>query len=237
MILDASNPYQPRIASVELNQFISLVDRNSKLPLLVISDVDSTFIKQEVIDLLAGYANKQSEVAAVTERAMNGEIDFKESLKLRVATLKGLPASVLTEVSQQIVVADGGVDLIEYLKKRNHHFALVSGGFVQILEPFCQNLEIENFKANNLEVKNSILTGNIVGEVVDAKAKADYLITLAQQFEIPLSNVIAIGDGANDLEMMKIAGLSVSFNGKPKVTQAADISIVGPWLNHVIELL
>lgn len=237
MILDASNSYQSINISDEIKQLISQSDRNTQLPILVISDVDSTFIKQEVIDLLAGFAGKQAEVAAVTERAMNGEIDFKESLKLRVATLKGLPASVLNEVSQEIVVSDGGVDLIQHLRKQKNHFALVSGGFTQILEPMCQKLEIENFRANKLEIKNDTLTGNIVGDIVDAQAKADYLIALSQKFNIPLSNVIAIGDGANDLEMMKIAGLSVSFNGKSKVAQAADVSIVGPWLNHVIQLL
>ncbi|CAB4582150.1 MAG: phosphoserine phosphatase SerB [Actinobacteria bacterium] len=237
MILDASNSYQSINISDEIKQLISESDRNTQLPMLVFSDVDSTFIKQEVIDLLAGFAGKQAEVAAVTERAMNGEIDFKESLKLRVATLKGLPVSVLKEVSQEVEVSDGGIDLIQHLRKQNHYFALVSGGFTQILEPLCQKLEIENFKANNLEIKNDTLTGNIVGDVVDAQAKADYLIALSRKFNIPLSNVIAIGDGANDLEMMKIAGLSVSFNGKPKVTQAANVSIVGPWLNHVIQLL
>ncbi len=237
MILDASNSYQSINISDEIKQLISQSDRNTQLPILVISDVDSTFIQQEVIDLLAGFAGKQAEVAAVTERAMNGEIDFKESLKLRVATLKGLPASVLNEVSREVDVSDGGVDLIQHLTKQNHHFALVSGGFTQILEPLCQKLEIEHFRANKLEIKNDTLTGNIVGDVIDAKAKADYLIALSRKFHIPLSNVIAIGDGANDLEMMKISGLSVSFNGKPKVTQAANVSIVGPWLNHVIQLL
>jgi phosphoserine phosphatase len=237
MILEASNSYQSINISNEVIQLISQSGRDTKLPILVISDVDSTFIKQEVIDLLARFAGKQSEVAAVTERAMNGEIDFKESLRLRVATLKGLPVSVLTEVFQEVIVSDGGVDLIQYLKKQNHYFALVSGGFTQILEPLCQKLEIENFKANSLEIKNDLLTGNIIGDIVDAEAKANYLIELSRKFNIPLSNVIAIGDGANDLEMMKISGLSVSFNGKPKVTQAADISIVGPWLNHVIQLL
>lgn len=237
MILDASNSYQLNNISNEIKQLLSQSDRNTQLPMLVVSDVDSTFIKQEVIDLLAGFAGKQYEVAAVTERAMNGEIDFKESLKLRVATLKGLPTSVLNEVAQDIVVSDGAVDLIQHLKKQNYHFALVSGGFTQILEPLCQKLEIENFKANTLEIKNDTLTGNIVGDMVDAQAKADYLIALSRKFKLPLSNVIAIGDGANDLEMMKIAGISVSFNGKPKVMQAASVSIVGPWLNHVIQLL
>jgi len=204
---------------------------------LVISDVDSTFIKNEVIDLLADIAGEGAKVAQITESAMRGEIDFTESLQMRVNTLTNQPISILEEAMANIELSNGAIHLVNELHKAGHIFALVSGGFIQILEPIALQAGVKYFLANDLEISGGFLTGHVKGAVVDAKAKAEYLEKLAITLEIPLSNTIAIGDGANDLEMMQQAGISVSFNGKPKVRQFADIHLNGSFIDHVLALI
>ena len=237
MQIDATKPFEPLDDNRIISEMIVSSGRNTSKPILVVSDVDSTFIKQEVIELLARFAGKESEVAAVTERAMRGEIDFSQSLKQRVGVLAGLSENVLNEVLKDIQLSDGAENLVSKITSQGNYFALVSGGFSQILTPICDRVGIEFFLANSLEIKQGLLTGNISGPIIDAQAKASYLKSLAERLDIPLTNAIAIGDGANDLEMMKIAGISVSFNGKPIVVDEADISIVGPWLDHVLAIL
>ncbi len=237
MRIDATKPFERLDDEKNISEIISSSGRDAAKPILVVSDVDSTFIKQEVIELLAGFAGRQSEVAAITERAMRGEIDFSQSLKQRVGVLAGLSENVINDVLNDIELSNGAENLVTKIRKQGNYFALVSGGFRQILAPLCGRLGIEYFLANSLEIKHGLLTGNITGPIVDAQAKASYLKSLADQLDIPLSNVVAIGDGANDLEMMKIAGVSVSFNGKPIVVEEADISIVGPWLDHALAIL
>jgi phosphoserine phosphatase len=205
--------------------------------MLVQFDVDSTFIEQEAIELLAAKAGVLPEVARITESAMNGEIDFAQSLKKRVGLLKGLPIQVLDEVRDEIVLTDGAVELVELLHQLGHSVSLVSGGFVQIMQPIVSQLSIEYFRANVLEIHNDVLTGEIIGAIVDRAAKADALKEFASLSDVLLENTVAIGDGANDLDMMAIAGLSIAFNAKPIVVAAADLSINERSLRSVSSLL
>lgn len=223
--LDGTSSVENVKSSAEFQELILSSGFNPAYPVLVVSDVDSTFIKQEVIDLLAARCGKGAEVAAITDRAMRGEIDFSESLRSRVATLAEHSVSILTEVRNQIEYSDGAVDLVNELRDLGHHFALVSGGFQQILEPICHELKIIHYLANRLEISKGLLTGKIDGKIVDADAKAEFLIKAQDQLGVSPSNVIAIGDGANDIPMMQAASISVSFNGKPKVQEIADIHI------------
>jgi phosphoserine phosphatase len=205
--------------------------------MLVQFDVDSTFIEQEAIELLAAKAGVLPEVARITESAMKGEIDFAQSLRKRVGLLKGLPIQVLDEVRDEIVLTDGAVELVELLHQLGHSVSLVSGGFVQIMQPIVSQLSIEYFRANVLEIHNDVLTGEITGAIVDRAAKADALKEFASLSDVLLENTVAIGDGANDLDMMAIAGLSIAFNAKPIVVASADLSIHERSLRSVSSLL
>jgi phosphoserine phosphatase len=168
---------------------------------------------------------------------MNGEIDFAQSLRKRVGLLKGLPIQVLDEVHDEIVLTDGAVELVELLHQLGHSVSLVSGGFVQIMQPIVSQLSIEYFRANVLEIHNDVLTGEITGAIVDRAAKADALKEFASLSDVLLENTVAIGDGANDLDMMAIAGLSIAFNAKPIVVASADLSIHERSLRSVSSLL
>ena len=209
----------------------------TKPKMLVQFDVDSTFIEQEAIELLAAKAGVLSEVARITQSAMNGDIDFAESLKNRVGLLKGLPIQVLDEVRNEIVLTDGAVELVDLLHRLGHSVSLVSGGFVQIMEPIVSQLSIKYFRANILEVRDGVLTGALTGAIIDRAAKASALKEFADLSGVLLENTVAIGDGANDLDMMAIAGLSIAFNAKPIVAAAADLSINERSLRSVSSLL
>jgi len=204
---------------------------------LVQLDVDSTFIQQEAIELLAAKAGVLEEVSAITDSAMRGELDFEQSLRARVSLLKGLQQSVLTEVQQEITLTDGAEDLVNVLHAKGHTVALVSGGFIDIIEPLIRSLSITCFKANKLEIMDGVLTGHLVGPVIDRAAKAAALREFSNASGVEIENTVAIGDGANDLDMMAIAGLSIAFNAKPIVVQAADLAINEPSLRSVIELI
>ena len=209
----------------------------TKPKMLVQFDIDSTFIEQEVIELLAAKAGVLAEVARITESAMKGEIDFAQSLKSRVGLLKGLPVGTIEEVRSEIVLTDGAVELVDLLHGLGHSVSLVSGGFVQIMQPIVSQLSIKYFKANVLEIHNGVLTGGVTGAIVDRAAKADALKEFAAQADVLLENTVVIGDGANDLDMMAIAGLSIAFNAKPIVAAAADLSINERSLRSVSSLL
>lgn len=204
---------------------------------LIQLDVDSTFIQQEAIELLAAKAGVLDEVARITESAMRGELDFEHSLRARVALLKGLPESVITQVQGEISLTDGAEDLVNNLHALGHSVALVSGGFINIIEPMIQRLSIKHYKANTLEIVGGVLTGGLIGPVIDRDAKAEALKEFALASGVAMENTVAIGDGANDLGMMAIAGLSIAFNAKPVVVEAADIAINEPSLKTVIELI
>jgi phosphoserine phosphatase len=204
---------------------------------LVQLDVDSTFIQQEAIELLAAKAGVLSEVARITDAAMRGELDFAQSLIARVALLQGLSATVIDEVRNEITLTDGAADLVETLHSRGHYVALVSGGFVNIMQPIVDDLRIDYFRANTLEIQDGVLTGKVVGSIIDRAAKAKALAEFASDCQVELKDTVAIGDGANDLDMMAVAGISIAFNAKPIVAQAADFSITDPSLASVPALI
>ena len=204
---------------------------------LVVMDVDSTLIQQEVIELLGAKAGKGAEIIAITESAMRGELDFAESLRARVALLSGLPESVLTQVQSEITLTPGARTLIRTLHKLGHHVALVSGGFEPVIAPLMSELGIEHMRANNLEIINGSLTGKLIGPIIDRAGKADALREFAAMHSIELEQTIAIGDGANDLDMITLAGMGIAFNAKPAVKAAADSSVSAPYLDSVLYLL
>lgn len=204
---------------------------------LVQLDVDSTFIQQEAIELLAEKAGVLEQVARVTELAMRGELDFAQSLHSRVLLLKGLSEKIIKEVQMEILLTDGAKELVETLHSKGHCVALVSGGFVDILQPIVDELKIKHYKANKLEIKDGVLTGKLVGPIIDRPAKAAALKQFSSECQVDLRNTVAIGDGANDLDMMEIAGISIAFNAKPVVIEAADYSITEPSLKNVLHLI
>ena len=204
---------------------------------LVQLDVDSTFIQQEAIELLAAKAGVLDEVSRITAAAMRGELDFAQSLIARVALLQGLGEDAIDQVQAEILLTDGAADLVSLLHERGHFVSLVSGGFTNVLQPIVDELKIDFYKANTLEVVDGQLTGKIVGAIVDRAAKAQALKDFAQQCSVELANTVAIGDGANDLDMMQIAGISIAFNAKPIVEAAADYSIKEPSLRSVAALI
>jgi phosphoserine phosphatase len=204
---------------------------------LIVMDVDSTLIQGEVIELVAAHGGQQEKVAAITERAMHGEIDFEESLRERVALLAGTPASVLDQVYDELVLAPGARTLVRILRRLGYRFALVSGGFSQITDRLAQDLGIHYARSNELEIVDGVLTGRIVGDVVDRAGKAAALRYFAEQVGVPVASVVAIGDGANDLDMLEVAGLGIAFNAKALVQEAADTSVNVPYLDAILYLL
>jgi phosphoserine phosphatase len=204
---------------------------------LVQLDVDSTFIEQEAIELLAAKAGVLDEVARITDAAMRGELDFAQSLVARVALLRGLGEDAIGQVQKEIRLTDGAAELVALLHEKGHCVSLVSGGFNNILQSIVDELKIDFYKANTLEVIDGKLTGKVVGAIVDRAAKAEALKDFAQRCSVDLINTVAIGDGANDLDMMQIAGISIAFNAKSIVEAAADYSIKEPSLRSVPSLI
>ena len=204
---------------------------------LVQLDVDSTLITQEVIELLAAKAGVQAEVKVITESAMRGDIDFEESLRSRVALLKALPESVITQVQSEITLTSGARTLVSTLQSLGHVVTVVSGGFIDVIGPLLADLKILNFRANKLEIKDGLLTGGLEGPVIDRAAKAVALREFAALESISMEQTVAIGDGANDLDMIAAAGLGIAFNAKPAVKAAADSSVSSPNLDSVLYLL
>ncbi|MBD8059077.1 phosphoserine phosphatase SerB [Cellulomonas sp. JH27-2] len=188
-------------------------------------DVDSTLITSEVIELLAARAGSQELVAAITERAMRGELDFAASLHERVATLAGLPVGVFDEVRAQVELTPGAAELVAQVQSRGWSVGLVSGGFIEVVAPLAQPLGIELVRANALEVADGLLTGRVTGPVVDRAAKAVALRDYAAAVGADLADTVAIGDGANDLDMLAAAGFGIAFNAKPVVVEQADAAV------------
>jgi phosphoserine phosphatase len=204
---------------------------------LIVFDVDSTLIQGEVIEMLAERAGALAAVAEVTEAAMRGELDFAESLHKRVATLAGLPAEVLDEVADQIELTPGARTTIRTLRRLGFHCGIVSGGFRQVIEPLAHDLMMDFVAANELEIVDGKLTGRVVGTVIDRPGKAKALRDFAQQAGVPMEQTVAVGDGANDIDMLAAAGLGVAFNAKPALREVADASLSHPYLDTVLFIL
>ncbi len=204
---------------------------------LVVMDVDSTFIQDEVIDLLADEAGVVDRVAAITERAMSGHLDFQESLRERVALLAGLPVSALDRVRERVTLTPGARTLCRTLNRLGYRIALVSGGFTDIITPIATDLGVTDVRANTLEVVDGSLTGRVIGPVIDRLGKRTALESFAHDYGIPIRRTIAIGDGANDIDMLEAAGLGIAFNAKPAARAAADTSVNVPYLDSVLFLM
>ena len=204
---------------------------------LVVMDVDSTLIQNEVIDLLADEAGVGQQVQAITQRAMQGELDFEQSLRARVSLLAGLDETALARVRDRVTLTPGARTLCRTLTRLGFRIALVSGGFYEVVEPIARELGVDHVRANVLEICDGRLTGNVVGPVVDRLGKRRALEEFAAENEIPLSRTIAIGDGANDIDMLVRAGLGIAFNAKPVTRAAADTALNVPYLDSVLFLL
>ena len=204
---------------------------------LVMLDMDSTLIVQEVIDLLAAKAGVADEVSAITKKAMAGEMDFAQSLEARVSLLAGLNESMLSEVRGEITLTQGAENLIQTLHLKGHKVGVVSGGFIDVIEPILKDLKIDFYRANKLQILNGELTGKLEGEIIDRSAKLKALVEFAKNEGVPNSQTVAIGDGANDLDMIESAGLGIAFNAKPKVAAAAATTISGSDLSAVLLLM
>jgi phosphoserine phosphatase len=212
----------------------TLERRNKRL---IVFDVDSTLIQGEVIEMLAEHAGAGEAVAAITEAAMRGEIDFADSLHQRVATLAGLPAEVLDEVAEQVQLTAGARTTIRTLRRLGFYCGVVSGGFRQVIDPLAHDLMLDFVAANHLEVIDGRLTGRVVGPIIDRAGKAKALRDFADQVGVPMEQTVAVGDGANDIDMLNAAGLGVAFNAKPALREVADASLNHPYLDTVLFIL
>lgn len=204
---------------------------------LIVMDVDSTLIQGEVIEMLAARAGCETKVAQITAAAMRGDLDFADSLRERVALLAGTDASVLDEVYDELVLSPGARTTIRTLKRLGYRFAIVSGGFTQIIDRLAADLQIDFSAANELEIVDGKITGRLVGDIVDRAGKAAALQRFAKEANISQAATIAIGDGANDLDMLSAAGLGIAFNAKPVVRSAADAAVNVPYLDTILYLL
>ena len=211
--------------------------RSREAKRLVLLDMDSTLIQQEVIDLLAKHAGKSDQVSEITAKAMAGELDFSEALAARVKLIAGLDESVIIDVRKEITLTNGAEKLIRTLHKQGHKVGVVSGGFIDVIEPILKDLKIDYYRANKLEISGGKLTGKCDGEIIDRVAKYKSLVEFAEKEGVDLSQTVAIGDGANDLDMIEAAGLGIAFNAKPKVAAAAATTISTSDLSTVLLLM
>ena len=238
---DLGGQLRAELAGVGAEQCVDIAVENYNLERrakrLIVFDVDSTLIQGEVIEMLAQRAGAGEAVAAITGAAMRGEIDFAESLHQRVATLAGLPVGVLDEVADKVELTPGARTTIRTLRRLGFHCGVVSGGFRQVIEPLAHELMLDFVAANELEIADGRLTGRVVGPIVDRAGKAKALRDFADQAGVPMEQTVAVGDGANDIDMLNAAGLGVAFNAKPALREVADASLSHPYLDTVLFLL
>ena len=204
---------------------------------LIVMDADSTLLKGEVIDKLAARLGLEEQVAAITEAAMAGELDFAAALRERVALLAGLPVADIEAVAAELELMPGARTLLRTLQRLGYLTAVVSGGFTQVIAPLLAELGIDHLAANELEVVDGIATGGLVGPIVDRQAKAEALARFAADEGVPVAQVVAVGDGANDIDMLQAAGLGIAFNARPIVREAADTALSVPYLDAVLFML
>jgi phosphoserine phosphatase len=237
----AAGRLQTALSQVAAQQRVDVAFQDASLSRrtkrLIVFDVDSTLIQGEVIEMLAARAGAGDAVAAITEAAMRGELDFAESLHHRVATLAGLSAGVIDEVAGQIELTPGARTTLRTLRRLGFKCGVVSGGFRQVIAPLADELKLDFVAANELEVVDGELTGRVIGPVVDRSGKADALREFADRAGVPLEQTVAVGDGANDIDMLATAGLGVAFNAKPALREVADASLSYPYLDTVLFLL
>jgi phosphoserine phosphatase len=225
------------VAGCGVDIAVEPIGRRQQANRLVIFDVDSTLLRGEIIDLLAASAGREREVGEITEAAMHGEIDFAESLRRRVAALAGLPEAVFDEVAAQAELTPGARTTVRTLRRLGFPCGAVSGGFSQVVERVATELGLDFFAANELEITDGRLTGRVVGDVIDRCAKARILRRFASSYGIPLSQCVAVGDGANDIDMLTTAGLGVAFNAKPAVREIAHTALSHPFMDSVLFVL
>ena len=204
---------------------------------LFLFDVDSTLINEEVIDLIAAKAGVSEQVSQITTDAMSGNLDFSESLIKRVALLSGVSTTVLNEVQNEITLTNGAVDLIKTLLSKGDVVAVVSGGFTEVITPLLASLKIKDFKANSLQIIDGRLTGKVQGPIIDRRAKAEFLREIAAIHQIPLAHTVAVGDGANDIDMIQNAGVGIAFCAKPALVEVADRVIMNRDLMDVLKVV
>ncbi|MFD6794652.1 MULTISPECIES: phosphoserine phosphatase SerB [Prauserella salsuginis group] len=204
---------------------------------LVVFDVDSTLIQGEVIEMLAAHVGVEPQVREITEAAMRGEINFTESLERRVALLEGLPETAMDEVADAIELTPGARTTIRTLKRLGFQCGVVSGGFMRIIDRLVDDLGLDFAAANELEVVDGKLTGRVVGEIVDRPGKAKALNRFADEFGIPVQQCVAVGDGANDIDMLSAAGMGIAFNAKPALREVADAALSYPYLDAILFML
>ncbi len=204
---------------------------------LIVMDADSTLLKGEVIDRLAGRLGIEDRVAAITEAAMAGELDFAEALRERVALLAGLPLADIEGVADELELMPGARTLLRTLQRLGYLTAVVSGGFTQVIAPLLAELGIDHLAANELEVVDGVATGGLIGPIIDRQAKAEALARFADEEGVPVGQVVAVGDGANDIDMLQVAGLGIAFNARPIVREAADTALSVPYLDAVLFML
>ena len=234
---ELSDSLRQSLHNEQLDWAIVPAGRSLKDFKLVVFDMDSTLINIECIDELADFAGRKAEVSAITEAAMRGELDYRESLQKRVAILEGLNAQVLARVfSERLLLNPGARELLEALQAANIHTALLSGGFTYFTERLRIELGLDFATSNELEIVSGKLTGKVVGEIVDAQAKADMLISLSKEFGLSQDQVMAVGDGANDLLMMAEAGTSVAYHAKPATQAKATHAINHSGLDSILTL-
>ncbi|MDO4929006.1 MAG: phosphoserine phosphatase SerB [Corynebacterium sp.] len=237
----AAQPLRKALAEVTQEVGVDIVIERAGLlrrsKRLICFDCDSTLITGEVIEMLAAHAGREAEVAAVTERAMRGELDFEESLRERVKALAGLDASVIESVARDITLTPGARTTIRTLKSLGYTTAVVSGGFVQVLEGLAEELQLDYLRANTLEIIDGKITGNVIGEVVDRAKKAMYLREFAADAGLEMYQTVAVGDGANDIDMISAAGMGIAFNAKPALREVADASVNSPFMDEVLHML